>query len=119
MISTLVHPKYLLILTSVKGIYLDQKDPTTLVEKVEGKDADEVIANIDELQKHCFGASRSGAGGAKTKLEFIKEPIRQGTTVIIASSKYRISDAIKGIVLELSFEFAEKSFNCCLQRFSL
>ena len=58
-ISTLVHPKYLLILTSVKGIYLDQKDPTTLVEKVEGKDADEVIANIDELQKHCFGASRS------------------------------------------------------------
>jgi glutamate 5-kinase len=95
-ISTLVHPKYLLILTSVKGIYLDQKDPTTLVEKVEGKDADEVIANIDELQKHCFGASRSGAGGAKTKLEFIKEPIRQGTTVIIASSKYRISDAIKG-----------------------
>ena len=45
--------------------------------------ADEVIVYIDELQKHCFGASRSGAGGAKTKLELIKEPIRQGTTVMI------------------------------------
>ncbi len=95
-ITTLVHPKYLLILTSVNGIYMDPKDPTTLVDSVEGKDADEVIAYIDELQKHCCGASRSGAGGAKTKLEFIKAPIRQGTTVIIANSRYRISDVISG-----------------------
>lgn len=95
-ISTLVHPKYLLIFTSVNGIYLDPKDPSTLVERVEGKDADEVILHIDELQKHCFGASRQGAGGAKTKLEFIKDPIRQGTTVIIANSKYRISDVLSG-----------------------
>ena len=62
--------------------------------KVEGKDADEVIAAVDELQTHCFGASRQGAGGAKSKLEFIKEPIKQGTTVIIANSKYRISDIL-------------------------
>lgn len=95
-ISTLVHPKYLLILTSVNGIYKDPKDASTLVERVEGKDADEVIAHIDELQKHCFGASRVGASGAKTKLEFIKDPIRQGTTVIIANSRYRISDLISG-----------------------
>ena len=95
-ISSLVHPKYLLIFTSVNVIYLDPKDPSTLVDFVEGKDADEVIANIDELQKHCFGASRQGAGGAKTKLEFIKEPIRQGTTVMIANSKYRISDVLSG-----------------------
>lgn len=95
-ISSLVHPKYLLIFTSVNGIYLEPKDPSTLVDFVEGKDADEVIANIDELQKHCFGASRQGAGGAKTKLEFIKEPIRQGTTVMIANSKYRISDVLSG-----------------------
>ncbi len=95
-ITTLVHPKYLLIFTSVNGIYMDPKNPSTLVENVEGKDADEVIAHIDELQKHCFGASRSGAGGAKSKLEFIKEPIRQGTTVMIANSRYRISDILSG-----------------------
>ena len=63
---------------------------------MEGKDADEVIATIDELQNHCFGASRSGSSRAKAKLEFIKEPIRQGTTVIITNSKYRISDALSG-----------------------
>lgn len=95
-ISTLVHSKYLLIFSSVDGIYLDPNDSTTLVEKVEGKDADEVIEAIDELQKHCFGSSRSFAGGAKTKLEFIKEPIRQGTTVMIANSRYRISDVLSG-----------------------
>lgn len=95
-ISTLVHPKYLLILTSVNGIYMDPDDSSTLVERVEGKDADEVIAHVDELQNHCFGASRSGAGGAKSKLEFIKEPIRQGTTVMIANSRYRISDVLSG-----------------------
>lgn len=95
-ITTLVHPRYLLIFTSVNGIYLDPKDSSTLVDCVEGKDADEVIAGIDNLQKYCFGASRAGAGGAKTKLEFIKEPIRQGTTVMIANSRYRISDVISG-----------------------
>jgi glutamate 5-kinase len=95
-IATLVHPRNLLIFTSVDGIYLVPEDPSTLVERVEGKDADEVIAAIDDLQRHCFGASRPGAGGANTKLEFIKEPIRQGTTVMIANSRYRISDVLSG-----------------------
>ncbi len=85
-IATLVHPRYLLLLTSVDGIYLDPNDPSTRVDKVEGKNVDEVIEAIDELQMHCVGASRVGAGGAKTKLEFIKDPIRQGTTVITANS---------------------------------
>ncbi len=75
---------------------MNPKDSSTLVDRVEGKDAEEVVTAIDELQKHCFGASRSGAGGAKTKLEFIKEPIRQGTTVMIANSRYRISDVLSG-----------------------
>ena len=95
-IATLVHTKYLLLFTSVDGIYLDANDSSTLVEKVEGKDADEVIEHIDELQNYCVGASRSGAGGAKAKLEFIKGPIRQGTTVMIANSRYRISDVLSG-----------------------
>ena len=95
-ITTLVHPRYLLLLTSVNGIYLNPKDASTLVEKVEGKNADEVIAGIDELQQNCCGASRAGAGGARAKLEFIKEPVRQGTTVLIASSRYKLSDIIAG-----------------------
>ncbi len=95
-IATLVHPRFLLIFTSVDGIYKDPKDPSTLVDRVEGKDADEVVAHIDELQKYCYGASRSGAGGARAKLEFIKEPILQGTTVLIANSRYCISDVLSG-----------------------
>ncbi len=93
-IATLVHPKYLLLLTSVDGIYLNPSDPSTLVDAVEGKNEEEVLAAIEELQTHCFGASRPLAGGAKTKLEFIKEPVAQGTTVIIANSRYRISDIL-------------------------
>jgi glutamate 5-kinase len=95
-IAALVRPRTLLILTSVDGIYLVPHDPSTLVERVEGKNTEEVLAAVNDLQSHCFGASRSGAGGAKAKLEFIKEPIRQGTTVIIAASRYRISDVLSG-----------------------
>jgi glutamate 5-kinase len=95
-ISTLVHARYLLIFTSADGIYLDPNDPSTLVERVEGKNAEELIAAIDELQGHCIGVSRSGAGGAKAKLEFIKEPVRQGTTVMIASPRYRIKEVLAG-----------------------
>ena len=103
-IATLVHPRYLVILTSVNGIYRDPQDPSTLVERVEGKDADEVIAAVDELQNHCFGASRAGAGGAKSKLEFIKEPIRQGTTVMIANAQCRICDVLAGNCLRTLFQ---------------
>lgn len=95
-ISTLVHARYLLIFTSAEGIYLDPNNPATLVERVEGKDEEELIAAIDELQDHCIGASRSGAGGAKAKLEFIKEPVRQGTTVMIASPRYSIKEVLTG-----------------------
>lgn len=95
-ICTLVHPRYLILLTSVDGIYLNPNDSSTLVKAVEGANTEEVIRAIDELQTHCYGASRPDAGGAKTKLEFIKEPILQGTTVIIASSQYRISDILQG-----------------------
>ena len=95
-ICTLVHSMYLIILTSTDGIYKDPNNPKTLVEAVEGKDADEVLTQIDALQNYCVGASREGANGAKAKLDFIKEPIRQGTTVIIANGSCRISDAING-----------------------
>jgi len=93
-ICTLVRAKNLVILTSVDGIYRDPDDPGTLVERVEGRNADDVIENIDALMEHCVGASRSGANGARAKLDFIKEPVRQGTTVYIANAKNRISDVL-------------------------
>lgn len=95
-ICSLVHAKYLVILTSADGIYRDPGDPSTLVPVVEGKDAEEVIAQIDALFESCVGASRAGANGARAKLDFIKRPIREGTTVYIASAQQRIADLLNG-----------------------
>lgn len=95
-ICTLVHSMYLVILTSVDGIYRDASDPSTLVDAVEGKNVDEVLQGIEALQESCMGASRAGANGARAKLDFIKEPVRQGTTVIIANGRCRLNDAIQG-----------------------
>jgi glutamate 5-kinase len=95
-ISQLVHARYLLIMTSVDGIYRDPHDPSTLVERVEGQNAQEILDQIDLLQQNCVGASRKGANGAKAKLDYIKGPVSQGTTVIICHAKNRISDAISG-----------------------
>ena len=95
-ISQLVHSKYLVILTSVQGIYADHTDPSTLIEEISGKDTYEVVENIRNCQKSCVGASRQGANGAGAKLEFSIEPVKQGTTVIIASAKYNLYDIILG-----------------------
>lgn len=95
-VCSLVHARYLVILTSVDGIYRDPNDPDTLVAAVEGANAEEVIDGISALEASCVGASRAGANGAKAKLEFIKRPIREGTTVVIANAKNRISDALEG-----------------------
>lgn len=43
-----------------------------------------------------MGASRAGANGARAKLDFIQEPIREGTTVIIANARNRLSDVLAG-----------------------
>lgn len=95
-ITTLVHAKYLVILTSAFGIYADAADPTTLVDEIGGKNADEVIEGIRHYQKACNGASRAGANGAKAKLEFCIEPVKQGTTVIIASAQFPLKDVLSG-----------------------
>lgn len=95
-ICELVHSMYLVIFTSTDGIYRDANDPSTLVEAVEGKNPEEVVQAIEELQKSCVGASRAGANGAGAKLEYIKAPILQGTTVIIAHGSNRLSDVISG-----------------------
>ncbi len=95
-ISTLVHARYLLILTSTLGIYTDPSDEKTLVNEISGKNAHEVIENIRYFQEFCHGASRSGANGAKAKLEFCIKPVEEGTTVMIASARYKIQDILSG-----------------------
>jgi glutamate 5-kinase len=95
-IACLVKTKVLLIMTSVDGIYSDPKDKNTLINEIGGSSAYEVIDNISAIQNCCEGASRKGANGAKAKLEYIKEPVKLGTKVIIANSKYSISDILSG-----------------------
>lgn len=95
-IACLVKAKVLLIMSSVDGIYENPKDTKTLISKISGKDIYEVIDNIARYQECCKGASRKGANGAYAKLEYIKEPIKIGTKVIIANSRYPISKILNG-----------------------
>ncbi len=95
-IACLVHAKTLLILTSAEGVYQDSTDPTTLIKEISGKDIYEVLDNITACENYCHGASRAGANGARAKLEYVKEAVKQGTKVIIASAKYSIKDILSG-----------------------
>ena len=95
-IACLLKCKTLLILSTTEGILSDPTDENSLVERVSGKDIYELIANVEELQSHCKGASRVGAHGAKAKLEYVKEPLKNGTRVIIASARYSISSILDG-----------------------
>ncbi len=95
-IACLVKAKTLLILTSTDGIYKDSKDPTSLIEEISGKNVYEVLENITACENYCNGASRAGANGAKAKLEYVKDAVKIGTKVIIASAKYSIKDILSG-----------------------
>ena len=95
-IACLVKAKTLLILTSANGIYKDSQNPDTLIEEISGKDVNEVLENITLCENYCNGASRVGANGARAKLEYVKEAVKIGTTVIIANSKYKIKDILSG-----------------------
>lgn len=103
-IACLVKCKTLLILSCTDGIYNDINDKNSLITNVNGKNASELIESIEELQNHCEGASRKGANGAKAKLEYIKEPIKNGTKIIIANSKYSIKDILNGNAKCTNFE---------------
>ena len=95
-IACLVKAKTLLILTSTDGIYKDSKDPSSLIEEISGKNIYEVLENITACENYCNGASRAGANGAKAKLEYVKDAVKIGTKVIIASAKYSIKDILSG-----------------------
>lgn len=95
-IACLVKAETLLILTSAEGIYRDSKDSSTLIPFIGGKDVYEVLENVNECENYCNGASRAGANGAKAKLEYVKDAVKIGTKVIIASARYKISDVLSG-----------------------
>ncbi len=97
-IAELVGARLLVIMTSADGIYRDPFDPKTLVERVTGADADEVIENIRLLQESCVGASRAGAGGAKAKLEYMIPAVRRGCTVVIGHGRHRLTALAEGKV---------------------
>lgn len=94
-VAELVQAKTLVILTSTEGIYLDPKDPSTLVCDVHASSPEALEAKIRELQTHCHGASRAGANGAYAKLEYVLHPAMQGTTVIIGHARHRLSDLVE------------------------
>ena len=95
-IACLVRAKNLVIFTSVDGIYFDPDDRATLVKRISGKDAYELVNAIEEYKKCCVGASRAGANGARAKLEYVKDAAAQGTTVYIANAKYTLSAVLSG-----------------------
>jgi len=95
-IACLVKCRTLLIYSGVDGIYQKPDDPSTLIKEISGKNTDELLQNVAACQSHCSGSSRAGAYGARAKLEYIKEPLKNGTTVIIANSKYSLSDVLNG-----------------------
>ncbi len=97
-IANLVHARTLVLMTSTEGIYRDPKDPETLVRDVTGKDPESVEKQIRILQESCVGASREGANGARAKLEYALQCVRNGTLVIIGHARHRLSDLTEGRV---------------------
>ena len=97
-IACLVKAKTLLILSNTEGIYKDSHDPSTLITEISGKDVYEVLDNITHCEEYCSGASRVGANGAKAKLEYIKDAVKNGTSVIIGSANHTISEILSGKV---------------------
>lgn len=93
-IACLVKAKKLLIFTSADGIYKDIGNSDEIIEKITGKDVYEVIENINYYKELCKGTSRKGSNGAKAKLEYIKDAVKNGTEVIIANGKYTISEVL-------------------------
>ena len=97
-IADIAKARLLIILTTTEGIYADPADQSTLIRELAGANIDEVLQAVKEAQKHCVGASRVGANGAWAKLEYITQPLKNGTQVIIGNARYRLSQLIDGSV---------------------
>ncbi|MDR0302832.1 MAG: hypothetical protein LBI04_11055 [Treponema sp.] len=96
-IACILKCKRLLILSSVDGIFLNPEDPKSLIPRITGETVQDLLQNVDVYRSNCKSSSRKGAGGAAAKLEYIKEPLKNGTMVIIASSRYSIDDILRGL----------------------
>ena len=103
-LSVLLKSKYLLILTSSEGLLQNPQDKTSLIKAVEGKNTEELLEHINGLMGYCDGASRKGANGMLAKLQYIRDPIKNETTVIIGSSQYSIPDLLNGTVNRTIFQ---------------
>ncbi len=97
-ITSIVSARILVILSSVEGIYMEPSDPKTLIREIKGASPQDMEKQIERYQAFCIGASRQGANGAQAKLEFIKKPAMEGTTVIIGHARHRLSDLVQGNV---------------------
>jgi len=96
-IACILNCKLLLILTTVDGVYYDPEDSDSLIHKITGETIEELLQNVDAYCSRCIGSSRKGAKGMSAKMTYIKEPLKNGTTVIIASSRYSIDDILRGL----------------------
>ncbi len=97
-IADIVKARLLVILTTTEGIYSDPEDKATLIKEISGANINETLEAVKEAQKHCVGASRAGANGAWAKLEYITQPLENGTQVIIGNARYKLSQLIEGSV---------------------
>ena len=97
-VASLVRARLLVLMTSSDGIYQDPHDPTTLVREVLGDSFEEVELKVRALQNSCVGASRPGANGARAKLEFALQSVKNGTTVVIGHARHHLRDLAEGRV---------------------
>ena len=95
-IASLVGAKTLILLTSTEGIYLNRKDPSTLVKNVVCPDIETLRRSVAELMTHCEGSSRVGANGANAKLAYALRAAEQGSHVIIGHARHHIADLMDG-----------------------
>ena len=95
-IATLLKAKTLVLLTATEGIYLDLRDPSTLVREVFAPDIKGLREKVANLRTHCRGASRRGAGGADAKLAYALRAAENGSRVIIGHARHHIADLISG-----------------------
>lgn len=97
-ITSLVQANTLVILSSVEGIYEDPHDSSTLIREIVGDTPEELLQNVRKQQKHCVGASRAGANGARAKLEYVLGPAMEGTRVLIGHARHRLQDLLDGSI---------------------
>ena len=88
--------KYELVLNRESFVRIDRICNINETMRMGSKPSYELLDNINECEEYCKGASRAGANGARAKLEYIKDAVKMGTKVIIASAKYSIKDLLQG-----------------------